>query len=261
MQIFKYRIKVDACRQIFISHLHGDHVFGLMGLITNWSLKKRTEPLALYSPPGLRELIETTLRVCGVRMSYALEFHEVDADRHQRVFDNESVEVWSVPLLHRCAASGWIFREKPKPRNMRPEQIEALDIPFAAIPDIKAGADYIAADGQVIPNAELTLDPPRPRSFAFCSDTAYAEIIAEYVRGVDLLYHEATFTNQHIAQSEISFHSTAEQAATIALKAGVGRLLLGHISGRYDDTVQHLAEAQNIFDAVEMAEEGKTWAV
>lgn len=261
MQIFKYRIKVDACRQIFISHLHGDHVFGLMGLITNWSLKKRTEPLALYAPPGLRELVETMLRICSVRMGYTLEFHEVNADQHQIVFENETVEVWSVPLLHRCAASGWVFREKPKARNMRPEKIESLNIPFSAIPAIKAGADYQMPNGQIIPNSELTLDPSSPRSYAFCSDTAYSETVAECVRGVDLLYHEATFTDQHIEQAAYSFHSTARHAATIAAKAGVGRLLLGHISGRYDDTAQHLAEAKSIFEAVEMAEEGKTWAV
>ncbi len=261
MQIFKYRIKVDACKQIFISHLHGDHVFGLIGLITNWSHRKRSEPLHIFSPPGLQELIETTIRVCGIRLSYVIEFQEVDATISAKVFETPKLEVWTIPLHHRSPTSGWLFREKPKPRNIRPEKIEEYSIPFVAIPAIKAGGDFELPDGSRVPNAELTLDPPSPVSYAFCSDTAFSEPVAEIVRGVDLLYHEATFINENAQEAVISFHSTAAQAAEIARRAGVKRLILGHISGRYADTAQHLAEARAVFEQVEIAEEGKKWDV
>lgn len=261
MQIFKYRAKVDACKQLFISHLHGDHVFGLMGLITNWSHKKRSEPLHVFSPPGLRELIETSIRVCGVRLSYAIEYHEVDATVSAKVFENAKVEVWTIPLHHRSPTTGWLFREKTKPRNIRPEKIELYNIPFSKIPGIKAGDDFELPDGKVVPNEELTLDPPKPVSYAFCSDTAFSETVIEVVRGVDLLYHEATFTNDNIQEAEISFHSTAAQAAEVARRAEVKRLILGHISGRYADTEQHLAEARAVFERVEIAEEGSVWAI
>lgn len=261
MQIFKYRVKVDACKQLFISHLHGDHVFGLMGLITNWSHRKRSEPLQIFSPPGLRELIETSIRVCGVRLSYDIEFQEVDATVSAKVYENAKVEVWTIPLHHRSPTTGWLFREKTKPRNIRPEKIEQYGIPFPQIPGIKAGDDFELPDGRVIPNAELTLDPPKPVSYAFCSDTAFSETVIEVVHGVDLLYHEATFTNENIQEAEISFHSTAAQAAEVARRAAVRQLILGHISGRYADTDQHLAEAKAVFERVEVAEEGSVWGV
>ncbi|MBC7776772.1 MAG: ribonuclease Z [Phycisphaerae bacterium] len=261
MQIFKYRIKVDACKQIFISHLHGDHIFGLIGLITNWSHKKRSETLHIFSPPGLQELIETTIRVCGIRLSYQIEFHVVDATISAKVFETAKLEVWTIPLHHRGPTSGWLFREKAKPRNIRPEKIEEYAIPFSAIPTIKAGGDFELSDGRVVPNAELTLDPSPPVSYAFCSDTAYSEPVAELVRGVDLLYHEATYNNQNTPEAELYYHSTAAQAAEIARRAGVKRLILGHISGRYADTEQHLAEARAVFEKVEIAEEGGRWEV
>lgn len=261
MQIFQYRVKVDACKQLFISHLHGDHVFGLFGMITNWSHKKRSETLHIYSPAGLRELIETAIRVCAVRLSYPIEFHEVDTTVSARVFENNKVEVWSIPLHHRSPTSGWLFREKAKPRNIRPEKIEEYGIHFSSIPGIKSGEDLTLSDGRVVPNAELTLDPSPPVAYAFCSDTAFSPSVAEVVQGVDLLYHEGTFTNENIHEAELSFHSTAAQAAEIARMAGVKHLILGHISGRYANTVQHLAEARAVFEPVEIAEEGSIWLI
>lgn len=261
MQILRYRLKVEACKQIFISHLHGDHVFGLFGMITNWSHKKRTEPLHIFAPAGLRELIETAIRICAVRLSYTIEFHEVDTIVSAKIFENEKVEVWTIPLFHRSPTTGWLFREKLKPRNIRPEKIEEYGIQFSAIPAIKAGGDLELPDGHLVPNGELTLDPPKPLSYAFCSDTAFSEPVIEVVRDVDLLYHEATFTNANIQEAEISFHSTAAQAAEIAQRAAVKRLILGHISGRYPDTTQHLAEARAIFENTAIAEEGSVWEV
>ena len=259
MQLFRYRVRFDRCNHIFISHLHGDHVYGLMGLLTGWCLKKRTAPLHVFSPPGLRELIETTARVCRVVFPYSIEFHEVDASASQKIMENQQVEVWTIPLNHRIETSGWLFREKLKPRNMRPEKIEQYGIPHALIPGIKAGADFQVPDGPLIPNAELTLDPPKPLSYAFCSDTAFSPAVAEAVRGVDLLYHEATFTQEQAAEAELAFHSTAAQAAEIARMANVKGLLIGHFSGRYSDTVALLAEARAIFPDTWVAEEGWQW--
>jgi len=261
MQIFRYRVKADRCNHIFISHLHGDHVFGLIGLLTNWSHKKRSEPLFIFSPPGLQELIETTIRVCGIKPSYEIIFQVVDASISAKIFENSKVEVWTIPLHHRSPTSGWLFREKPKPRNILPEKIEAYNIPFSAIPAIKAGGDFELPDGSVAPNSALTIDPTPPASYAFCSDTAFSEQVIETVKGVDLLYHEATFINENAEEAEISFHSTAAQAAEVARRAAVKRLILGHISGRYADTEQHLLEARAVFERVEIAEEGKKWVV
>ena len=261
MQVYKFRIKVDRCRQIFIGHLHGDHVFGLIGLITNWCLKKRSEKLQIFSPRGLEEMIETTIRVCGVRLCYPIEYVVVDASKSAMVFETPEVEVWTIPLNHRTTTTGWLFREKPKERNINPEILETYSIQqdFEQIRAIKAGEDLRLPDGRIIPNHELTLDPRPPGSYAFCSDTAPDESVAKVVAGVDLLYHEATFTDEHIEEAAIAFHSTAKQAAEIARKAGVKKMIIGHISGRYADEEQHLTEAKSIFENTEIASEGVTW--
>lgn len=259
MQLFRYRVRFDRCNHIFISHLHGDHVYGLMGLLTGWCLKKRIAPLHIFSPPGLRELVETTARICRIVFPYSIEFHEVDASVSQKIMENPQVEVWTIPLDHRIETSGWLFREKTKLRNMRPEKIMQYDIPHALIPGIKAGDDFQVPGGPLIPNAELTLDPPDPLSYAFCSDTAFSAVVAEVVRGVDLLYHEATFTNEQAAEAKLAFHSTAAQAAEIARVANVKGLLIGHFSGRYSDTATLLAEARAVFPDTWVAEEGWQW--
>ncbi|MBL7827179.1 MAG: ribonuclease Z [Saprospiraceae bacterium] len=263
MQIHQHKVKADRCKQLFITHLHGDHVFGLMGLITNWCLKKRETPLTLFSPPGLRELIETTIRVCGVKMTYPLEFVEVDASVSHLAFENNQLEVWTIPLNHRSPTSGWLFREKPKPLNIRPEAIAEFNLEgnIEAFKAAKAGKDVVLPDGAVIPNAAITLPPLSLRSYAFCSDTAPSEKVIETVRGVDLLYHEATFCDEHLEEAAISFHSTARQAAEVARAAGVGRLLLGHFSGRYTDETRHLAEAQEVFKETFVGTEGSDWLI
>jgi ribonuclease Z len=257
MQLYHHRVRYDGLSHIFISHLHGDHVFGLTGLLTSFCLKQRTAPLHLFGPPGLQELVETTSRLCGVRYPYPLFFHTVDPFVHQKVLDLPKVEVYTIPLLHRTPCTGWLFREKPRPLNMRPDQIEALHIPYQDIPAIKAGADWTAPGGVLVPNAELTLPPAPPRSYAFCSDTAFYEPVIDCVRGVSLLYHEATFTNEHQEEARVSNHSTAAEAATIAQKAGVQRLILGHFSARYKDIEQHLMEARAIFGDTVAAVEGE----
>lgn len=261
MQIFKYRVKADRIRHMFISHLHGDHIFGLIGLLTSWCLKRRTETLYIYSPPGLQELVATTAKVCGIVFPYQIEFTEVDAGVHQKVFENSLVEVWTIPLQHRTPTSGWLFREKQRPNNILKEKIEEYDIHYNLIPGIKAGQDLSLPDGRIVPNAELTIPATPPRSYAFCSDTAPSDEVVEAVKGVDLLYHEATFTEEHIEEAAIAYHSTAAQAAEIAKRAGVRHLLIGHISGRYENVDQHLVEARAVFEKTDMAQEGFPWEV
>lgn len=261
-QLYRYRVPSERFRQIFISHLHGDHVFGLIGLLTSYCLKRRSEKLDIFSPPGLREMVEQTARSCGILFPYAIEYHEVDASLNQLVFENKHVEVWSVPLYHRTACCGWLFREKPRViRNIRKEKIEEYQIPVSQIPGIKAGADLSLPDGRVIGHEELTQAPKPPRSYAFCSDTAPHPQVVEAVKGVDLLYHEATFTDEHREEAAYAFHSTAAQAAEVARLAGVKKLLMGHFSGRYPNTDQHLAEARSVFAESYVVEEGGVYPV
>lgn len=260
-QLYRCRVPYDRFQQIFISHLHGDHVFGLIGLLTSYCLKQRTKKLEIFSPPGLQELMEHTARICGIIFPYPIEFIEVDTGISQQVFENKHLEVWSIPLNHRIACSGWLFREKLKPRNIRKEKIDEFEIPVHLIPGIKAGAHLNLPDGRMISNEELTLPPRPPRSYAFCSDTAPSSLVSETVAGVDLLYHETTFTEEHRMEAGLSFHSTAVQAAEIARAAKVKRLLLGHFSGRYANADQHLAEARGVFPESYAAEEGQTYSI
>jgi ribonuclease Z len=261
MQLFRYRVRYDQVRQIFISHLHGDHVYGLAGLITSFCLKRRTERLEVFSPPGLQELIETTFRITGVVPPFELVFHACWPGAPALVFENTRVEVWSFSLEHRTPCTGWLFREKPRLRNIRKDSIQEFQIPYALIPGIKAGADLTLSDGTRVPNEVLTLSPGKPRSYAYCSDTAYSEAVVEAVRGVDLLYHEATFTAEHAAEAVVAYHSTAGDAARIAQQAGAGQLLLGHFSSRYAGLDQHLLEARAVFGATLLAEEGGIYPV
>ena len=260
-QLFRYRIRYDHVRQIFISHLHGDHVFGLIGLLTSFCMKKRVLPLAIYGPTGLTELVETTARLSGVIFPYTITIYEVDTTLSEMVFENERVEVSSIPLSHRTLCCGWLFREKPRLANIIPEKIVEFNIPYQAIADIKAGGDFILPNGNIIRYDQLTTPPPAPLSFAFCSDTAPSDVVIATVKGVSCLYHEATFTNDHETEAGYSGHSTAEQAAWVAREAGVGQLLMGHFSSRYRDTSQHIDEARAIFQYSRVVEEGGVYEI
>lgn len=260
-QLYKYRVRYDGVRQIFISHLHGDHVFGLAGLITSYCLKRRSARLDIFSPPGLAELIGHTFRLTGVQPPFPIAFHEVNTEQSEQVFQNNTVEVWTIPLLHRTPCSGWLFREKIKPRNMRKDKIVEYDIPYQQIPALKAGADLRLPDGRIIPNHDITIPPPLPLSYAFCSDTAFSERVIAAVQEVNLLYHEATFQSAHSEEAAFSHHTTAAQAAEVARRASAKKLLMGHFSSRYADLDQHLLEARAVFAESYVAEEGKTYCV
>lgn len=260
MRMAEFGIRQGRIGQVFISHLHGDHIFGLIGWLASLALCSREEPLDIFAPAGLEEIIRVQLKYTG-GLPFPLAFHTIGPGRHALIFEDSAVSVYSLPLAHRIPASGFLFRERERPRNIRPECIDTFRIPYQAIPEIKAGADYRMEDGRVIPNAELTLGPPPPRSYAYCSDTAYHEALIPLVRGVDLLYHESTFCDEQAAHAAETGHSTARQAATIALKAGVGRLILGHYSSRYKNLEPFLEEARSVFPATELGLDGARFEV
>lgn len=257
----QFGVKLQRINHIFISHLHGDHIFGLPGLILSMSLNRRTEDLCIYSPPGLKELIDTQLRISESHLGFTINYTETNPEISQRLFEDELLTVDSIPLDHRVPAHGFLFREKPAPRKMRREKIEEYKIPFQVINDLKKGADWVMPDGTVVLNEELTLAPTATRSYAFCSDTRYSEKIIPYIKGVDLLYHEATFMHDMLENAELTGHSTALQAATIAKAAEVKKMIIGHFSARYSDLQALLAEAQERFPNTELAIDGTVYSI
>ncbi len=252
----KMHIHFQRIRHICISHLHGDHFYGLIGLISSMHLLGRTKPLHIYGPPMLKEILDMQLLASQTTLLYPLEFHATQAEKPEVIFEDEHIAVSSFPLLHRIPTTGFLFREKPYERKMRKDVLESLKIPVHLIPKLRSGEDYTAADGTVHRNAEITIDPPAPRSYAFCSDTAYFEEIIPVIQGTSMLYHETTFMNDRIANATDKFHSTTGQAATIAVKAGVKKLLIGHYSARYDDLQPLLDEARAVFPETDLAVDG-----
>jgi len=256
MQLRKYRLKFGRIHHIFISHLHGDHVFGLYGLLSTMSLSGRQSPLRLYAPASFREILFSHLADFDIHLNFDIDFVGLEGKDPCKIFEDKKVSVLSLPLKHRVPSFGFLFREKEKERNIKKEAIAEYNIPVSAIHKIKQGADFLDADGKVIPNREISTDPPRPRSFAYCSDTAYFRRLADFVRDVDLLYHEATFASANRALAEKTGHSTSEQAAVTARDAGARRLVIGHFSARYRETGLLLDEAKRIFPDTIAAEEG-----
>ncbi len=252
----RLHIHFQRIRHIFISHLHGDHFYGLIGLISSMHLLGRTKPLHVYGPPVLKEILNLQLQASLTTLLYPLEFHSTQADEPGVIYEDEHISVTSFPMLHRIPTTGFLFREKPYERKIRKDVLEMLKIPVHLIAKIKQGENYVAPDGTVYPNQDLTMESPTPRCYAFCSDTAYFEDIIPVIQGADLLYHETTFMNDRLANATEKYHSTTGQAATIALKAGVKRLLIGHYSARYDDLQPLLVEARKLFPEAELAVDG-----
>lgn len=255
-QLNTHSIKRGRIRHVFISHLHGDHFFGLIGLLTSLGMNDRKETLTVYSPPGLEEMIEVQFRISQTALPFPLVFRPLIAGGLHKILETEHLEVYSFPLVHRTPTLGFLFREKQIPLNILPEAIERYQLTFEQIRSVKRGEDHRLADGRLIPNREMTLPPYRPRSFAYCSDTAYAEEIVAAIRGVDLLYHESTFLEEDAETAALTFHSTAAQAAEIARLAAVGTLVIGHFSARYPDATVLLEEARRVFPKTVLAVEG-----
>ncbi len=241
---------------IFISHSHGDHCFGLPGLISTMGLLGRTSDLHIHAPSDLKPFVDCILECFCKEMEYKVFFHEVDTKQHQLIYEDRSVEVWSLPLRHRTLCSGYLFKEKPLLPHIRPEMLEAYGIPVSQINNIKAGMDWVTEDGTVIPHERLTTPADAPRSYAYCSDTMYKPSLAEYMQGVDLLYHEATFGEEYAKRAQQTGHSTARQAGQMAKAAGAKRLAIGHYSGRVKDEAAHLGEAKAEFENTILTGEG-----
>lgn len=257
----KFGIKRGRLDNIFISHLHGDHYFGLIGLLVSFNLNWREHPLNIYGPPDLEEVIRVHFKHSQTQLKYKIHFHPVLADKPKIIFEDNLLMVETIILRHRLPTTGFLFREKSHLRKIIPEKISEYNIPHEKIADIKRGEDFIDGNGKKISNAELTLDPTLSRSYAYCSDTIYTEAFSEQIKGISTLYHEATFTEEHTARAEETFHSTSKQAATVAKLAGVGKLLIGHFSARYDSLDILLSEGREIFNETYLAEEGKTFSV
>ncbi len=260
-RLLEHKIRHQRIRTVFISHLHGDHFFGLFGLLGTMHLHGRTEPLRLFGPAGLDEVLTTQFRHSHTQLNFELEFTAVDTEQFAEVFDDAQVTVHTLPMRHRIPCCGYLFREKPRRRPLLKDKLPA-DLTPAQLTALTRGEDVLDADGQVlVRNADVTTTPRPPRAYAYCSDTLYTESLAELVHGVDLLYHEATFLDDMRERAASTHHSTARQAAQLARRANVQRLLIGHFSSRYRDLAPLLAEAKTVFDWTELATEGLTVAI
>ncbi|WP_300727741.1 ribonuclease Z [uncultured Bacteroides sp.] len=255
VQLRRSRLKFSRLNHIFISHLHGDHCFGLIGLISTFGMIERTADLHIHCHNELERLLTPQIDFFCKGMPYKVIFHPFNPGERKVIYDDRSVSVETIPLRHRLPTCGFLFKEKPTPNHIKREMIDFYQIPLYMINRIKNGEDYITDEGKVIPNDILTTPSDPPRSYAYCSDTIYLPRIAEQIKGVDLLYHEATFANSELARAKQTLHTTAEQAAKIAEAAEVKRLVIGHFSARYEDETTLLKEAQTVFPNTQLAEE------
>ncbi|MFN8240170.1 MAG: ribonuclease Z [Bacteroidales bacterium] len=259
MQLRRNRIRFSKIHDIFISHLHGDHVFGLYGLLSTLSLLGRKIPLNLYAPQNYGILLKNHLADFDIHLSYEINFIPLSGKDPVTIYDDKYMSVTSFPLDHRVPSFGFLFREKPGERKIRKEAISSLSIPLHRIRSIKGGADYIDADGKVIKNDDITEPGPDPVSYAYCSDTRYFKRLPTFFKNVTLLYHEATFDSDKHELAKITGHSTTTDAAKVALEAGAGTLVIGHFSSRYKATDNLVTEASAIFPRTFAATEGKTY--
>ena len=260
-QLVRYKIKYSRIGHIFISHLHGDHYLGLMGLLSTMHLQGRNNEIHIYGQQELMDIIELQLRLSQTVLRYNLIFHPVKNYSGTIILEDEDLSVSTISLNHRIPCTGFLFKEKPKPRKLLINKMKQYNIPFKYYAGIKNGENYEDDFGNIIPNKELTISAGRPRSYAFCSDTVYLEHLADEVRGVDLLYHESTFMHDLLDRAKATFHSTSIEAATVAKNAGVQRLVIGHFSARYKDLAPMLEEARTIFPESELALEGRKFVV
>lgn len=259
VELRRNKVKFARIKHIFISHLHGDHFFGLVGLISTFRLLTRETDLHIYCPKGLKEIITLQMKLGDSWTNYKLIFHELTSRTSELIFEDDKVEVHTIPLDHRVYTNGFLFKEKVGERHLNMPAVMEANIDVAYFRKLKQGFDVENKDGVLIDNKKVTTAPDRPKSYAFCSDTAYTEAIVPTISGVDVLYHESTFLEKHAKLAVKTKHSTAKEAAMIANKAGVGTLILGHFSTRYDNLQDFKAEAQEIFESVKLARDGKSF--
>lgn len=259
VQLRKNKIKFSKINHIFISHLHGDHFFGLIGTISTFALLGRTTDLHIYGPKGVKEIITLQLRLSNSWTTYDLFFHELESSQSEVIFEDNKVVVKTIPLKHRVYTNGFLFQEKPGERKLNVAAAQQYDIHTAYYQKIKNGGDITLDNGTVIENEKLSFDPIKPMSYAFCSDTVYNEDIIPIIQNVDVLYHESTFLQSEEALAQKTLHSTAKEAATIALKANAKQLVLGHYSTRYEGIERFKEEAETIFPNVLLGDDGKSF--
>lgn len=259
VQLRKNKIKFSKIEHIFISHLHGDHVYGLIGLVSTFMLLNRTSDLHIYGPKGIKEIITLQLRLSNSWTSYGLFFHELESEQSEVVFEDDKVLVRTIPLRHRIYTNGYLFQEKTGEKRINPDAMKQYQIPVHQFQNVKNGKDITLEDGMVIKNNVLAFEPIPAKSYAFCSDTVYEESIIPYIKDVDVLYHESTFLESETALAEKTMHTTAKQAASIALAANVKQLMLGHYSTRYESIELFRDEAQTIFPNVLLANDGESF--
>ena len=256
IQLRKNKIRMQRIEHVFISHLHGDHYFGLPGLLSSFHLLGREKELHIYCPRGLKEIIHSIFKQSNTYLKYPLHFHLLDFNEKQLLYENKALEIHSIPLKHSIDTCGFLFREKSKPRRINRKATDAYDIPVFAFNKIKDGQDYCMDDGEIIKNKMLTFDPHPSVTYAYCTDTAYFPQLSDHLKDVDLLYHESTFAKDLEGLAKKTKHTTAEQAALIANQASVKKLILGHYSARYNDLNTLLLEAKEVFSETILAEDG-----
>ncbi|SHG96841.1 ribonuclease Z [Flagellimonas flava] len=261
VQLRKYKVKFSRIKHIFISHLHGDHFFGLPGLISTFRLLGRENELHIYGPKGIKEAVTLLLKLGDSWTNYPLIFHELESKSSQLLLEDDVISVHTIPLDHRVYTNGFLFKEKPAPRKLDITAVTRHKIDRSQFNNIKNGANGLLENGDEIDNVDLTHNPPTPKSYAFCSDTAYNETILPLISKVDVLYHESTFLESESKLCKKTKHATAKQAASIAKKAEVGSLILGHYSTRYKSIELFKEEAMEVFPDVELADDGKSFEI
>lgn len=261
IQLRRSRIHFSKIIAVFISHLHGDHCFGLPGMISTFGMTGRTAPLHIYAPAAFEPILDQTLSFFCQGLEFKVVFHAVDTTQNKVVYEDRSLTVETIPLQHRIDCCGFLFREKPILPHIRRDMIDFYKIPISQINNIKAGADWVTAEGEVIANSRLTTPAEPARSYAYCSDTRYIKTLHELVKGVSTLYHESTYSAEDAERARLYWHSTSQDAARVARDASVGKLLLGHFSARYNNESQLLEEAKEIFPNSYLTREGATFDI
>jgi ribonuclease Z len=260
-QMLHFGVKPSRIDYIFISHLHGDHYLGLVGLLSSLHLNGRVKPLTIFAPPPLKEIIDLQLKYSETTLGYSIVYINTNPEQVEVLLDNQDIIVETIPLDHRIACTGFLFTQKKRNRKLLKEKLEEFNIPVEYYTALKKGHDYTAPNGEIYKNELLTSAPDKPKSYAYCSDTLYDEQYFNQINNVDLLYHEATFLNDMLERAQHTYHTTALQAGAVALKTNAKKLLIGHFSARYKTLNDLLDEAKSVFPSTELAVEGKTFVI
>lgn len=261
MQMQKFKVRPQRIQYILISHLHGDHYLGLIGLLSSMHLNGRKKPVHIFAPEDLKEIVNSQLHYSKTTLGFDLVFHDLTSNESEKIFEDKVMEIWTIPLEHRIYCNGFLIKEKEKPRKISKEAIKKYKIPIAMMHRLAKGEDWHKEDGTLLENRLLTEDPVAPRSYAFCSDTRYSEKVINQVKNVDLLYHEATFLKDMVDRAKKTYHTTSTQAAEVARLSNSKRLLLGHFSARYQNVSKFKEEASEIFENVEVVNDGDVYDI